>query len=267
MNNNKLKQIVASSLIAFAGASCTTAPAPWANGQGGAAKGSVAHSHNGVVHTHPLPSAGIHHSHRQGGAPAATNAKSGNGVSHNHNGKTHSHPLPSSGIQHSHSGGSAGSTGSSGGSQAQTSTYDYGNYDYGTGSSSSGSSNGSRSDSGYYDNEYPRSSDRSDSRDDYRYDDSGYGRGGSSSSSSSSSDSGRDYGTYGGDSSSSSSSSSRSTGSDSDYYTVKPKDTVFEVMRQTGAYWKDIIRLNDLKAPKYEIQPGQRLRLPTERNS
>jgi len=45
------------------------------------------------------------------------------------------------------------------------------------------------------------------------------------------------------------------------YYVVKPKDTVFEVMRQTGVHWKEIIRLNNLKAPKYTIFPGQSLRI------
>ncbi len=45
------------------------------------------------------------------------------------------------------------------------------------------------------------------------------------------------------------------------FYVVKPKDTVFEVMRQTGVHWKEIIRLNSLKAPKYTIFPGQSLRI------
>ncbi len=44
-------------------------------------------------------------------------------------------------------------------------------------------------------------------------------------------------------------------------YTVKKGDTVFEVMRQTGVYWKDIISLNNLVAPAYTINPGQTLRL------
>jgi len=44
-------------------------------------------------------------------------------------------------------------------------------------------------------------------------------------------------------------------------YTVKKGDTVFEVMRQTGVYWKDIISMNNLIAPAYTISPGQRLRL------
>lgn len=44
-------------------------------------------------------------------------------------------------------------------------------------------------------------------------------------------------------------------------YTVKKGDTVFEVMRQTGVYWKDIISMNNLIAPAYTINPGQILRL------
>ena len=263
MKNNKFKQLVASSLVAMVTTGCSTAPAPWANGQGNNTKnGGIAHSHNGVVHSHPLPSAGIHHSHRQGGAAPATSGANKNGVSHNHQGVTHSHPLPSSGINHTHSGsGGKGSVGGQAtGQAAETSAYDYGNYDYGN---SRGTS--TKSDTGFYDDEYSRNSDRStsgsrnDRNDDYRYEDAGYGRGGSDNSSSSNNSDSRDYG--------SDSDTSSNSSSSSDYYTVKSKDTVFEVMRQTGAYWKDIIRLNDLKAPKYEIQPGQRLKLPTERNS
>jgi len=50
------------------------------------------------------------------------------------------------------------------------------------------------------------------------------------------------------------------SGGGSSSYMVKKGDTVFEVMRQTGVYWKDIISLNNLSAP-YTISPGQRLRL------
>jgi len=45
------------------------------------------------------------------------------------------------------------------------------------------------------------------------------------------------------------------------FYIVKPKDTVFEVMRQTGVHWKKIIKLNQLKSPAYVIHPGQYLRV------
>lgn len=43
-------------------------------------------------------------------------------------------------------------------------------------------------------------------------------------------------------------------------YVVKKGDTVFEIMRQTGVYWKDIISVNNL-TPPYAISPGQTLRL------
>lgn len=43
-------------------------------------------------------------------------------------------------------------------------------------------------------------------------------------------------------------------------YTVRKGDTVFEIMRQTGVYWKDIIRINNLQPP-YSISPGQTIRL------
>lgn len=43
-------------------------------------------------------------------------------------------------------------------------------------------------------------------------------------------------------------------------YVVKKGDTVFEIMRQTGVYWKDIISINNL-TPPYNISPGQTIRL------
>ncbi len=43
-------------------------------------------------------------------------------------------------------------------------------------------------------------------------------------------------------------------------YVVKKGDTVFEIMRQTGVYWKDIISINNL-TPPYSISPGQTIRL------
>lgn len=52
-----------------------------------------------------------------------------------------------------------------------------------------------------------------------------------------------------------------SGGGNGSTYTVRKGDTVFEIMRQTGVYWKDIIRLNNLQAPAYNINPGQTIRL------
>lgn len=54
---------------------------------------------------------------------------------------------------------------------------------------------------------------------------------------------------------------SASQTSSGDTYVVRRGDTVFQVMRNTGVYWKDIIRLNNLQAPEHRIVPGQRLRL------
>ena len=51
-----------------------------------------------------------------------------------------------------------------------------------------------------------------------------------------------------------------SSGGSASTYTVKKGDTVFEIMRQTGVYWKDIIRINGL-TPPYNINPGQTIRL------
>ena len=264
--NNKLKLIIASTLVAFVTTGCSTAPAPWAqkkSGGGSSGNGGVTHSHNGQVHTHRLPSSGIHHSHNQsgGGSSASTNNSGGSrtnntgGVSHTHGTSTHTHPLPAEGINHNHGGaagranGSGGGNGGSGRNGSYTDTYDYGSYD----------NPRSQNNDGYYDKEYPR---RDRGRDGYSYDnrsnDSGYGRT-KDSYYDRSSDSSSNY------DSGSSSSDKKYTGGK--YYTVQRKDTVFEVMRQTGAYWKDIIRLNDLKAPKYEIHPGQRLELPEERDS
>ncbi len=276
---NKLKLLIATSLVAFVTTGCSTAPAPWAQSRGGGGTGSngVTHSHNGIVHTHPLPSSGIHHSHKQGGGSGQANTNRGGGsnnqggVAHSHDGVTHTHPLPASGLHHRHGNGGYGQ-GGSGSNNGRGGSYTDPYYD--------GYDN-SRNGSGYYDDEFGRNSGS-------RYDDS---YGGSRSSydpynrdygndygrdrnadRSYGNDRGYDYGRSSGSSSSSDSdySSSYSSSADDydggDYYTVQRKDTVFQVMRNTGAYWKDIIRLNNLKAPKYEIHPGQRLKLPKDRD-
>lgn len=56
------------------------------------------------------------------------------------------------------------------------------------------------------------------------------------------------------------SASSASSGTGGSTYIVKKGDTVFEIMRQTGVYWKDIIRINNLQPP-YNITPGQTIYL------
>ncbi len=268
---NKLKLLIATSFVAFVAAGCSTAPAPWAK-DNNSGKG-VTHSHNGIVHTHPLPSSGIHHTHRQGGGITTSTGGSNKpnntnttGVKHSHGGTIHSHPLPTEGIRHSHSGGPMGTA--IGSSSSGSYTAPYSDYDYGYGSSGR--------DSGYYDSEFGGRRDTgsrydyggydSRSRDPYNREyGSDYGRDQNSRDTTGYYDD-RDTSSEGNDYSSKYQSSS-SDWDGGDYYIVQPKDTVFQVMRITGAYWKDIIRLNNLKAPKYEIHPGQRLRLPKERDS
>jgi len=253
---NKLKLLMATSLVAFVTTGCSTAPAPWAQTKNGSTGGKgVTHSHNGQVHTHPLPSSGIHHSHTQGGATGNTNNNNSSNnaacVTHTHDGITHTHPLPSSGLNHSHGGGYGKAVGgSNNNNRNDTYTYTYGDY---------GNNNrGSYYNDGYYDSEYGKNS-NSNSSD--RYNDNNYGGSGRDTYYDSRRDDNRNDSS---DYASSIDSSSNYDGGDT--YTVRRKDTVFEVMRQTGAYWKDIIRLNDLKAPKYEIQPGQKLKLPKDRD-
>lgn len=218
------------------------------------------------------------------------------GVAHSHCGRVHSHLLPGQGLAHTHgnpacpagqaSGGQQGSNqypgqgGQSGGQQqGNNSSYDYaygnnnnnnsGNtYDY-TGQAGNAGSNtdnggyynyggsGSSTNQNYYDSTQPKApANYYDNNSNTNYD--------YSSPSSSGGNSTGSYDSYtGGNSSGSSSSGSFAPNnySGGNSYTVKRGDTVFQVMRNTGVYWKDIIRLNDLQAPNYQINPGQVLRL------
>jgi len=70
-----------------------------------------------------------------------------------------------------------------------------------------------------------------------------------------------DYGISGSGKGATTTPSSINSYSGSNSYTVQRGDTVFQVMRNTGVYWKDIIKLNDLRSPAYTIKPGQVLRL------
>lgn len=213
------------------------------------------------------------------------------GVPHSHCGRVHSHPLPSQGLAHTHgnpacpagqaSSGQQGGTqygGQYGGQQQgnnSNSGYDYAygnnnnsssgtNYDYssqaGNGSANNdnggyynygGSSSGSSNNQNYYDSTQPKApSNYYDNNSNTNYDYSSPSSSGGSGS----------YDTYtGGNSSSGSFAPNNYSGGNS--YTVKRGDTVFQVMRNTGVYWKDIIRLNNLQAPNYQINPGQVLRL------
>ncbi len=66
--------------------------------------------------------------------------------------------------------------------------------------------------------------------------------------------------TYAGGSAATTNTASAGASSGGSTYSVKKGDTVFEIMRQTGVYWKDIISINNLQPP-YNISPGQTLRL------
>jgi LysM repeat protein len=228
--------------------------------------------------------------YNRGGGSAAVNR---NAVTHTHCGKTHSHVLPPQGLAHHHGDGCMAGSASTvrpytnpntyrppantyqpnyqtqyqGASNAGTTTYGYTDYSGGA-AGNYGTAAGSNT---YYDYSKPKVPSTS----------SGYGTssGGSSyydyntSSTAGSSSGYYDYSgsasnnNYGGSSSSTKPSySGSSTSVNTNYagggtYTVQKGDTVFQVMRNTGVYWKDIIRLNGLQAPDYKLSPGQALRL------
>jgi LysM repeat protein len=218
-----------------------------------------------------------------GGGSAAVNR---NAVTHTHCGKTHAHVLPPQGLAHHHGDGCMAGSASAArpytapntyrppantyqpnyqtqyqGAAANTgaTTYGYTDYSGGAAASTGGSST-------YYDYSKPKAPSSSNASASY-----GASSGGSSyydytAPNTSGSSSG--YYDYSGSSSSTKPSygSSSSTSVNSNYtgggtYTVQKGDTVFQVMRNTGVYWKDIIRLNSLQAPDYKLSPGQQLRL------
>lgn len=268
----KTSSLLAVSFTALFLASCTTTDGRFTTGQQATStangQAGVKHTHNGVAHTHPLPEGGLSHSHNynSGAAtntcapctagttrtpvvniPVSTNTgnTSGNGNSHVHDGRRHSHPLPASGTNHQHrQGGSNVVTQPQTQQPVQTqqpsnTTY----YDYSGGSSSTGSSY-------------------------YNY---GGSKGNAANNNVSHSHNGRSHShtlpasgtnhTHQGETSFAGGNTTSGGGSNTDVYIVKPKDTVFQVMRNTGVYWKTIIKLNNLQAPDYTISPGQRLRL------
>ncbi|MGL4186733.1 MAG: LysM peptidoglycan-binding domain-containing protein [Thiotrichaceae bacterium] len=222
--------------------------------------------------------------YNRGGGSAAVNR---NAVTHTHCGKTHAHVLPPQGLAHHHGDGCMAGSASAArpytapntyrppantyqpnyqtqyqGAAANTgaTTYGYTDYSGGAAASTGGSST-------YYDYSKPKApSSSSNASASY-----GASSGGSSyydytAPNTSGSSSG--YYDYSGSSSSTKPSygSSSSTSVNSNYtgggtYTVQKGDTVFQVMRNTGVYWKDIIRLNSLQAPDYKLSPGQQLRL------
>lgn len=165
-------------------------------------------------------------------------------VSHTHCGRTHSHPLPPEGLAHHHGDGCM--AGSGGATTTTTTTQPNYNYGYNQQQPAATTYNYSTPTSTPY------------------YDYSGGNSGGSSNNTTSST---YDYSAYNAPKTTTSNTYRSATpapvsaASASGYYTVKQGDTVFQVMRNTGVYWKDIIRLNNLQAPDYRIVPGQTLKL------
>jgi len=229
--------------------------------------GGVPHSHCGRVHSHPLPGQGLAHTHGNPACPAGQ-AAGGNGQQYG-------------GQQGQQGAGQQGTNngydyayGGNGNANGNASGYDYsgqagnggttngGNnsyYSYG-GNNQQGNSNGSN----YYDSTQPKApSNYYDNNSSTSYDYSAPSSNGSNGSGSGSYDSYASGGSGGNSGSGSGSSGSFSPNnySGGNSYTVKRGDTVFQVMRNTGVYWKDIIRLNNLQAPNYQINPGQSLRL------
>ncbi len=207
------------------------------------------------------------------------------GTPHAHCGRTHSHPLPAQGLAHIHGDPACpGGGGNVAAPQPQpipvqpnanngtTQPNNYGYYDYAYGGTNNNpappntntgntGNTGTNNDSyysyggtpnnttNYYDNVQPKppasyydNSNNTGSTDNYNYTPPAANTNTGSSSGDSGSFAPNNY--SGGNS-----------------YTVQRGDTVFQVMRNTGIYWKDIIRLNNLQAPNYQINPGQTLRL------
>ncbi|QQZ28519.1 LysM peptidoglycan-binding domain-containing protein [Thiothrix subterranea] len=219
--DRKIRVAAATSLLALTAAAC--APNPYYTGTGYNNYGTNTTTNRGAVNR--------------------------NAVTHTHCGRTHSHALPAEGLAHHHG---DGCVAGSGGAATTTPNYNYGytapvttpipqqpaiNYGYTAPATTpyvdysiSGSNTGSSS-SSYYEYTAPKTSTAPAS-------------------------------TYRSPTPTSAPTSAPTTfNPNSSEYVVQKGDTVFQVMRTTGAYWKDIIRLNNLEAPNYPITPGQRLRL------
>ncbi|TXH71899.1 MAG: LysM peptidoglycan-binding domain-containing protein [Thiothrix sp.] len=216
--------------------------------------GGVPHSHCGRVHSHPLPAQGLAHTHGNPACPAGPASGGQQGGTQQGGQYGGQQQGNNSGYDYAYGNNNAGSgttydyTGQAGnaGSNADNGGY----YNYG----GSGSGNNNQT---YYDSTQPKApSNYYDNNSNTNYDYSSPSSSGSSNSGSYDSYTG---GSSGGNANSGSFAPNNYSGGNS--YTVKRGDTVFQVMRNTGVYWKDIIRLNNLQAPNYQINPGQVLRL------
>lgn len=166
-------------------------------------------------------------------------------VSHTHCGRTHSHALPPEGLAHHHGDGCL--AGSGGGTATNTTANNnYSSYGYNNPQPANTYNYPTPTTTPYYDYSAGNSSSYG-----------GY-TGGNYSTYVEPKASTNTYNNYRSPSASTATSRPAPGGST---YTVQKGDTVFQVMRNTGIYWKDIIRLNNLRAPDYTITPGQTLKL------
>ncbi len=165
------------------------------------------------------------------------------GVTHNHCGKVHTHTLPPQGLAHHHGDGCMAGSNTTTVAPPPSNTYTY-NPPVSTNPYTS-----STPVNNYNAYSAPKPLETSTSGT-YYYDYTGA----------------NNYTTPTGGTTNTTSSSTTTTTAPSAYaggdtYTVQKGDTVFQVMRNTGVYWKDIIRLNNLQAPDHTIHAGQTLRL------
>lgn len=220
--DRKIKVVSATSLLALTAAAC--APNPYYTGTG----------YNNYATTNTTTNRG---------------AVNRNAVTHTHCGRTHTHVLPAEGLAHHHGdgcvAGSGGAATTTTTTTATTPNYNYGytapvttpvpqqpaiNYGYTAPATTpyyDYSANAGGSSSSYYDYSAPKAPTAPTNT--YRAPPA--------------------------------KAPTTTTTNNSGEYVVQKGDTVFQVMRNTGVYWKDIIRLNNLQAPDYPINPGQRLRL------
>lgn len=240
--------------------------------QPGNNNGGVPHSHCGRVHSHALPPQGLAHTHGNPACPAGSaggaqqqpyvNPQRGN--AYQQQGQNNN----AAGYDYAYGGGNTSGNAASPYDSTGGNTYDSYNGNTGGGAANggndsyytyggSGNQQGSGSNysqpkvpSNYYDNK------GSSSTYDYSAPSSGSSSGGYDSYTAPS-----NGGNSGSDTGASSGSFAPNNYSGGNSYTVQRGDTVFQVMRNTGVYWKDIIRLNNLQAPNYQINPGQTLKL------
>ncbi|MEE9351978.1 MAG: LysM domain-containing protein [Thiotrichaceae bacterium] len=269
----KAKTLLAISFSALFVASCSTTNGRYTVGQQVATTDSgqkgVTHTHNGVAHTHPLPDGGLSHSHNYnsgsaanantcapctGGAtravvnvPANTGGQQNTGNTHAHNGRSHSHPLPATGTSHTHNQGQQPVVKQPAQPQGNATYYDYSGggstksnyYNYGGTAKGNANANGVAHSHGAKSHTHALPASGTNHT---------HNQGSTSI--------GNTYNTY-----ANGGAPANNNQAGGNTYTVRPKDTVFQVMRNTGVYWKTIIKLNNLQAPSYTISPGQVLRL------